>query len=272
MILHPDRYTTSGVQRIKAGVVVHTNEGPDGSGPSLDGYVIRPGDRPLGDGRMYGSGYHARASKPGEWVVYADDFCGPYAAPPLNKTWWHIVIPGYARQTRAEWLDEASRGFVASVASFIVWAWEHDGRTWPLSFVDAAPLASGAKGYTSHDCVSRAFKKSDHWDPGPEFPWDVLAADIASLRRPLAPIITPTPEVPDVIAPTVAAVKPRLWRHPAWANVFLIGAGPALNVTWAVYESYLADGCPEIVEAHDQMLRACLHQSGLTIDDLVPQP
>jgi hypothetical protein len=59
-----------------------------------------------------------------------------------------------------------------------------------------------------------------------------------------------------------------LWRHPAYKNVFLIGAGPALNVSSGVYDSYKERGAPVIVEAHSQMLKACLAQSGLTEADL----
>jgi len=63
-----------------------------------------------------------------------------------------------------------------------------------------------------------------------------------------------------------------LWRHPAYWNVFLIGSGPAINVSPAVYQSLKARGVPEIVEAHDQMLKTCMAQASLTFDggDMVP--
>lgn len=60
-----------------------------------------------------------------------------------------------------------------------------------------------------------------------------------------------------------------LWRHPDYLNVFLIGSGPAVNVSPKVYESLVARGVPSITEAHDQLLKTCLNQSGLTMSDLV---
>ena len=35
----------------------------------------------------------------------------------------------------------------------------------------AADLVAGKRGITGHADVSAAFRKSDHWDPGPDFPW-----------------------------------------------------------------------------------------------------
>jgi hypothetical protein len=226
MHLHPDRYTTSGVSIRKLGVVIHTNEGPDSSGPGLDAYMARPGDRPLGTtGRKYGSGYHARPHLDGTFRLYADATAGPYAAPPCNKTWWHIVIPGYARQTRAEWLDDSSRGFLRGVAAFVLAARAQDGLTWPLAVVDAAGLRHGLGGITSHDSVSKAWQQSDHWDPGPHFPWDVLLADIAELSPPPP---TPDPDpIPEEETDMLAIYRPTFATpagyDPAWFAVFASG-------------------------------------------------
>jgi hypothetical protein len=61
-----------------------------------------------------------------------------------------------------------------------------------------------------------------------------------------------------------------LWRHPAYWNVFLLGAGNTVNVSPAVYDSLIARNVPVIVEAHEQLLKTCLFQTGLTVNDLVP--
>lgn len=100
--VHPDRYSTTGVTDRKAGVVVHTSESDDASYGMLLTLLARPGDRPLGaSGRKYGSAYHAITLNSGnlfDQVLEAS--AGPYAAPPLNKTWWHIVMPARVRQDR----------------------------------------------------------------------------------------------------------------------------------------------------------------------------
>jgi hypothetical protein len=184
-LLHPQRGGTAGVVP-KSGVVVHTSEGSEGgrSSANLVSYLSSPGDRPNGNGGFYGSGYHAVATEDGAYLQVASGQRNPYHAPPLNPTWWSICIPGRAAQTRELWLDLASRAYLKGVAHFIVDVWHLDGERWPLTFRTAAELVAGAQGITSHNEVSTAWRKTDHWDPGPSFPWDVLASDIAIILNP----------------------------------------------------------------------------------------
>jgi len=61
-----------------------------------------------------------------------------------------------------------------------------------------------------------------------------------------------------------------LWRPQGYINVFLIGEGPAINVSGETYASLMARGIPYIDgEDHPQMLKTCLFQAGLTEADLV---
>ena len=63
----------------------------------------------------------------------------------------------------------------------------------PLRRLRAADLVAGRRGVTGHADVSAAFRKSDHWDPGPDFPWarflrlargsDVVERAARGLRR-----------------------------------------------------------------------------------------
>lgn len=196
MTVHPDRYSTTGVEARKAGVVIHDSEGPDGSYGALIRLLAMPGDRPIAGSnppRKYGSSYHAltKNNPAAEYdqVLAADK--GPFAAPPLNKTWWHICIPGYARQTRADWLNDSSRQGILAVAEFIVDKAKIDG--FPLERVNAADLKAGKGGYCSHGDVSQAWGQTNHTDPGNGFPWDVLAADIAALVTVTPPPFPPPP-------------------------------------------------------------------------------
>lgn len=195
--LHPDRYSTTGVSLRKLGVVVHDAESPDDRSTSLILALSRPGDRVIEGSnppRKYGSGYQAIAI-PNGYVVMADDNCGPFHAPPLNKTWLSICLPGYARQTRAEWLDAESRALINGAAHYIVDMHRRHG--FPLERRTPTELRAGLGGITDHDSVSKAWGQTDHWDPGPQFPWDVLFADIAELTTP-----TPSPEDDDMAYPT----------------------------------------------------------------------
>lgn len=107
-------------------------------------------------------------------------------------------------------------------------------------------------------------------------PWHVQPSEFPKARSQYAgqrltmwPL--PSPPVPDPIPPTgdddMAAT---LWRHPKFWNVFLIGAGDTVNVSPALYQSLLARGVPEVVDAHEQMLKTCLAQASLTTADLFP--
>jgi hypothetical protein len=184
--VHPDRYSLSNVVSAKNGVVIHTSESGDNSLPSLVAFMGRPGDRPVEGSnppRMYGSSYHAIADgMAGSYVMMQDHRRGPFSAPPLNKNWWHIVCPGRAAQTRAEWLDQMSRGQIRGCAQFIVDAWQRD--TFELRHLSPAEVKAGGKGVIGHRDVTYAFQISGgHTDPGPEFPWDVLFDDVARLLR-----------------------------------------------------------------------------------------
>jgi hypothetical protein len=42
----------------------------------------------------------------------------------------------------------------------------------PVVRVQEGGLRAGERGVCGHVDVSEAFSQTDHWDPGPEFPWD----------------------------------------------------------------------------------------------------
>ncbi len=193
MILHPDRYNTGAPAR-KLGVVVHTSESSDTSHDSLLRFLQSAGDRPTSDGGVYGSGYTAITDGHGGYTRVADPDVAPFHAPPLNATWAGVCIPGRAAQTRDEWLDEISRAHIRGAARFIVDQWNLDDRTWPLTGpVSPAELLTGRQGITSHLNVGLAWRRTNHTDPGPHFPWDVLLADVAELSTP-QPIPPVSPE------------------------------------------------------------------------------
>ncbi len=65
----------------------------------------------------------------------------------------------------------------------------------PLEFVPSAGLLADAPGITTHAEVSRAWQKSDHWDPGPHFPTAWLIERSAHYSR-LTQRQEPTPAPP----------------------------------------------------------------------------
>ena len=186
MLLHPDRYSTTGVPTKKVGIVVHDSESGDASYPTLLRLLQAPGDRENGHGGKYGAGYHALTDGAGNYKEVADSSAGPYSAPIVNKTWWHICIPGYARQTRDEWLDELSLNHIKGVAKFIVTKSRIDGI--PLIKTTPEKMKTGLGGICSHHDVSLAWGATNHTDPGSNFPWDVLLNEVAKLSVPVTPV------------------------------------------------------------------------------------
>lgn len=248
MLLNADRYYPTKTL-VKYGVVVHDSESGDGSSATLVNLLQQPGDRISARGSVYGAGYHAVTDGKGGYVQVADASAGPYAAPPLNPTWWHVCMPGRAIQTRAEWLDELSYAHIRGVAKFIMDKWNEDGRSWPLQFVSYINLKNGQRGYTSHAQVSLAWHETDHTDPGGTYPWDVLTQEIQKLIQP-----SEDDEMSNV----------RFVRHTGFINVFMIGAGPALSVPQEVIDTYPPD-TPKIFfkEANYPALKALCFQAGL---------
>jgi len=91
-------------------------------------------------------------------------------APGANKLGIGIEHAGYARQTPGQWLDPFGHDMLnqsAYLTAGICHRWDI-----PVDFVQAADLKRGKRGITTHAEVSKAFKKSSHWDPGPSFPMD----------------------------------------------------------------------------------------------------
>jgi hypothetical protein len=186
LTVHTSRYSTTGVVARKLGVVVHDSESGDGSFQALLNVLQSPGLRPIeGTTRTYGSAYHAITDGLGGYLQVLPATAGPYAAPPTNKTWWHVCIPGFARQTTAEWDDDISRKHIKGVARFIVDKAAIDG--YPLVRRTPVGLVARQHGYCGHIDVTNAWHQTDHTDPGPQFPWATLAAEIEALVQPPTP-------------------------------------------------------------------------------------
>ena len=80
-----------------------------------------------------------------------------------------IELAGFAGQGPGRWNDAYSRSVLERAASLTA---EVCGRhAIPIRRLRAADLVAGRRGITGHVDVSAAFHKSDHWDPGPDFPW-----------------------------------------------------------------------------------------------------
>jgi hypothetical protein len=149
-------------------IVVHDMEAPEG--PTTAENVAQffhnqtPGDK------NGGSSAHQCFDSDSQ-VRCVQDRDVAWHAPGVNHNGIGYEHAGYARQTRAEWLDDFSR------ATLIISARQAalDCRKYglPIVFVDAAGLNRGDRGITTHLEATRAFKPGGHTDPGPGFPMDL---------------------------------------------------------------------------------------------------
>jgi len=91
-----------------------------------------------------------------------------WAAPGANSDGIQIEHAGRAKQTGRDWSDPYSTEMLersAALAAELCAKYKI-----PVTWLYAADLVAGKRGITSHDAVSKAFKRGSHWDPGTGFP------------------------------------------------------------------------------------------------------
>ena len=90
-----------------------------------------------------------------------------------NDVGLHISIVGRAAWSRDQWLsEEQAYGTLSRVAWQIArWCKAHN---LPVTYVPGLALRRGDRGISTHDAARIAWGVTDHTDPGPGFPMDVL--------------------------------------------------------------------------------------------------
>lgn len=122
----------------------------------------------------YGAGYMAYTDGFGgfQWTCNPELFCPNAQGGKPNFYGLSICMPGYARQTRDEWLDPKSFKHLVGFAAFIVEC--NERFQIPMVKVGPGELKAGKGGYCGHVDIRDAFGGT-HYDPGYQFPWDVVA-------------------------------------------------------------------------------------------------
>lgn len=93
-----------------------------------------------------------------------------WAAPGANHNGIQLEHAGRANQTSEQWSDAYSEAMLRLSANLVAELCRTHNV--PLQWVSSAGLKNGERGLTTHVSVSEAFRKSDHTDPGPNFPFD----------------------------------------------------------------------------------------------------
>jgi N-acetyl-anhydromuramyl-L-alanine amidase AmpD len=115
---------------------------------------------------------HAGVGQDGGYANYVNYADTAWTNPPLNDMTDTLEICGFARWKRAEWLAQPK--MLEAIAAWI--AWRCAVRGIPIRRVTGSALRKGVPGIVGHKDVNDVFHKSHHWDPGPNFPWDIVLA------------------------------------------------------------------------------------------------
>lgn len=160
------------------GIVIHDEEFPEGA-TSAESVAMFFRNQPRNPSS--GSSVHNAAGSGGSSAHYTHDSDSTvqcvrdgdtaWDAPP-NTEWPHIGFEhdGFAKQTRAEWLDGHGRKMLRRSARLA--AKKSAAFGIPVRRLTVAQLRAKEKGFAGHVDVSAAFGMSDHHDPGSGFPWD----------------------------------------------------------------------------------------------------
>jgi N-acetylmuramoyl-L-alanine amidase CwlA len=109
------------------------------------------------------------------------------AAPGCNHDGIQMELACYAEQTASQWRDPYSIALIAQAADVAAqYCLKFD---LPVRRLTVEQLLAGERGIVGHDTVTLAYKRSDHMDPGPNFPWKrfiALTAVMVEERRLIA--------------------------------------------------------------------------------------
>jgi N-acetyl-anhydromuramyl-L-alanine amidase AmpD len=158
-------------------VVLHTTENPcaPGVARAVARYFAGPGAPEASAHYVVG---------PDELILCVPEASTAWHAPPANFYSIGVEQTGRAAFTPDDWQSASAQAMLARSAALVADLCDRYGL--PVVFVDAAGLAREDAGITTHVEVSKAFRVSDHTDPGPSFPMDDFLAAVAAARtRPL---------------------------------------------------------------------------------------
>lgn len=103
-----------------------------------------------------------------------------WTAPGVNSESINYELAGFAKQTAEDWADTYSINMLEIVAFVAARdALEFDI---PIRKLTLDQLRNGSKGFVAHDDVSKVYKQSTHWDPGPNFPWNYFLGRVRAYQ------------------------------------------------------------------------------------------
>jgi N-acetyl-anhydromuramyl-L-alanine amidase AmpD len=169
-------------------IVIHTTEGSEGSESAENGALY---DQRRTDGTS--AHFYVDSNSIVQCVKTAD--ISHTARVTGNRHGIHIEICGRAGQSDNQWNDDVSVATLRQVA--LLCRTLLNKYSIPIVKLTTSQVASKRVGFCGHNNISDAFGESDHWDPGPNFPWsrlfDLIEEDGVSKEEVLDALTTSVP-------------------------------------------------------------------------------
>ncbi|QGU03090.1 N-acetylmuramoyl-L-alanine amidase [Corynebacterium kalinowskii] len=180
------RFTFGGprVQAIR-GICIHTTE--SSMGAKAEDVAAWQASSRTGSYHRLGDDYGTEVlANTDDWTTWSTGNLG-------NDVLLHFSCVAQAAWSRAEWLSTRHTKMWDTMVNRVAeWC-----KTYgiPVDILDAPHLLQGRKGLYGHD-DTRVWGGTDHTDPGPNFPWDVLRDRVLAKLNP-----TPAQKGPDMTVP-----------------------------------------------------------------------
>ena len=120
-----------------------------------------------------------------------------WAAPGANSDGLQIEHAGRAAQDSAAWADPYSSAMLrrsAALVGGLCTKYEI-----PATYLDVPDLLANRRGITTHNNVSRAFRRSDHTDPGKNWPFERYIRLVRGYVRPITDPVKPIKPPPETL-------------------------------------------------------------------------
>jgi hypothetical protein len=189
---------TKGRKRKLRVIVMHTMQAPEGpsTAENVAAYFAKPSAK---------ASAHYCVDNDTEVGCVLDGDTAWHCSSTGNSISIGVELAGRAEQSAGDWQDVYSQSMLERAARLVA-----DKCKWygiPIVRLNAQQLRDGAAGICGHKDISDAWNETNHWDPGPNFPWDQF---LTKVRAAAGPVARQAPIPPTIIETNRAENMKRL--------------------------------------------------------------
>lgn len=193
------------------------------------------------------------AVDPGWLVKQVDEADTAWAAPGGNSDGIQIEQAGRAGFGPADWARPEAQAMLRVTAQVMADASKRWGI--PLRHLSNAQLEVGQAGVVGHVQVSEVYQRSDHWDPGPAYPYDLVigwANELAGTSSAAGTVEPARPEPPFPFNLLEAGMAAKTYRYGSDPRQFAVVfpfkihvPNPQVLAAWQA-EGWVEKGDPKV--------------------------